>query len=335
MKKNRVELQKLLSELSASCQHTPSPHPEVETFLASATKGVSRQQIAAIHAAQAGDSTALDRVRHGRNTVCDLSDSTLQIEEFTVAGIPLRTYRKKGSNSGKDPVVLYLHGGGWTIGGINSCSRFCRDLALASSAEVIAPDYALAPEHPYPAALDDVLKLREWLASERSTCQLFLGGDSSGGNLAIASALRDPRKGCFPVGLILFFPVTTAWADHTLSWQQYGDGYALDSDLMETFNKAYAPEGKCRQDEFISPILSKNLGTLPPMLLITAQCDILHDQGQTFARQVRNAGVPVLSNCYAGASHLFISMPGMDVFFNRAVKDAVLFMNCLQDGETI
>ena len=321
------------------CNHVEEPHQEVAAFLAASAPDTGARQAAAIRAAREGDSTDLDAIRKGRNSSAEAAatDASLTISDAVVpsasGGIPIRLYTPSSLAGGSKPAaVLYLHGGGWTIGSIRSCARFCRALATASGAIVAAIDYRLAPEHPYPAALEDTLIARQWLQQQLGTERIYLAGDSAGGNLAIAAAMQlaQNRSQATVSGLILFYPVTYADADGSDSWLRNGKGYALDAELMEEFNEAYAPAEARQRDPLVSPLLSPALHLLPPILLISAQFDILHDQGREFARQAEKAGVPVRARCYEGASHLFITMPGMDTYFRRAVRDAAAFIRAAQ-----
>lgn len=317
------------------CRHSASPHRDVAAFLSAQAAGVGAMQKNAVRAARNGDFTALNAVRGSRGKAAAAEpDDAISVVDDSVpsasGSIPIRLYLPAGTTEVRGrPAVLYLHGGGWTIGGIGSCARFCRKLAAAAGTVVAAIDYRLAPEHPFPAAFEDTLSARRWLQRHAGADRVYLAGDSAGGNLAVAAALRTAQDPASPgvSGLILFYPVTYADADGSESWIRNGSGYALDAELMNEFNAAYATEDSRRSDPMISPILSASLSTLPPMLLVTAQYDILHDQGREFAVRAAEAGVQVDARCYAGASHLFISMPGMDVFFRRAVTDAAGFLN--------
>ena len=225
------------------------------------------------------------------------------------------------------PLLIYLHGGGWTFGSINSCSRFCDAIAASGAARVLAIDYSLAPESPFPAALNDCTAALEYAHTNAAILKttpalISIGGDSAGGNLAVAAALKC---GCLPVrSLILFYPVTKAYADDSESWNKYGHGYGLDADLMAEFNKAYTI-GTSPHNPLISISSAKteNLAKLPPTLLVGAGRDILRDQGKEFADRlpgiVRRVEFP-------GAVHLFITVPGQPTAFKKAVE---LSINCL------
>ncbi len=296
-------------------------HPETRTFLAGMPSGLAELQTEAIREAIAGNGALLKQVRNSRKADTP-PPSGVTIEELSYEGLPIRLYRTPG------PVrvlVLYLHGGGWVLGGIPSCSRFCGALAGQGKAAVAACDYRLAPEHPYPAALVDAVKFHDWATQRYPGARIILAGDSAGGNLALAAALRllDERKKTVD-GLILFYPVASLREDKSESWKKYGKGYALDSVLMEAFNDAYVPDPAGRGGRYISP-LETDLSGLPKTLLVTSECDILRDQGEELGRRMKKAGADVRMLRFDGAPHIFITMPGLDTFFGRALKESVAF----------
>ena len=218
------------------------------------------------------------------------------------------------------------------LGGIGSCARFCAELAAAGHVLVLAADYRLAPEHPFPQGLDDCMRAVETAlrrASEwgGSPERVSVGGDSSGGNLALAVALCRRAEGLPPLrSLVLFYPVVTARADGSASWKRYGQGAALDGTLMETFSLAYASG----REEFplVSPAAASDaeLAGLPPLLLVAAGRDILRDQGEAFAERLLRLGVAVRREELAGAVHLFVTVPGQERAFRRAVALAREFL---------
>ena len=254
-------------------------HPETQTFLAGMPSGLAELQTKAIREAIAGNGALLKQVRNSRK-VDTVPPSGVTTEELSFEGLPIRLYRTPG------PVrvlVLYLHGGGWVLGGIPSCSRFCGALAEQEEVAVAACDY----------------------------------------RLAAALRLLDERKKTVD-GLILFYPVASLQQDRSESWKKYGKGYALDSRLMEAFNDAYVPDAARRAERYVSP-LGTDLKGLPKTLLITSEYDILRDQGEELGRRMKAAGVDVRMLRFDGAPHIFISMPGLDTFFDRALKESVAF----------
>lgn len=300
---------------------------EADDFLVKMGTELQPKQRDAIIAAINGDTEELERVRNARNTQ-PVYPSNVKV---TYPTSNTRLYTNTETNVGNKPLLVYLHGGGWTIGGLNSCAKFCGEICSSGGVSVLAVDYRLAPEYPYPIPLDDceeairfaLENAEKWGCSANS---VFVGGDSSGGNLAIASVLRM-KKGDIS-GLLLFYPVTKAWNDGSQSWIKYGKGFGLDGDLMEAFNQSYISSEQAVNEE-ISTSCAKDeaLKQLPRTLLIAAGRDILADQGKEFADRMVSLGVDAVRVEYPEAVHLFITVPGQNTAFNEAVKEAIGFMN--------
>lgn len=302
---------------------------EADSFLQSMPNGLQSKQCAAIWKAIVGDTVSLMQVRQSRNTPTALP------ENITAEYVKphLRLYKPLQSKK-ELPLLIYLHGGGWTFGSINSCARFCSTIAASGEAMVLAVDYALAPERPFPQGLNDCLDAvcfaqqhaGDWGGNPAS---ISIGGDSSGGNLAIATALKliERNDSCPLRSLVLFYPVVKAYADSLPSWETYGKGYALDSELMEAFNHAYA--GNEPENPYISVAHADDelLRQLPPVLIVAAGRDILHDQGEEFAQHLRMLGATVLRQELQGAVHLFITVPGQEAAFQQATKLALDFLS--------
>lgn len=295
---------------------------EADAFLSARDTSVQPRQIAAIVKATAGKSDDLEAVRKARNVMAPLPEG---VEAETVRP-GLRLYRPKG---GKDlPLLIYLHGGGWVIGSIASCSAFCGEVASKGVA-VLALDYSLAPEDPYPAALWDV-----WQAvqnarhdPERFGCdpkRISLGGDSSGGNLAIAAAFTLQGERFVPQAIVAYYPVVEARADGTESWTAYATGCGMDAAFMDACNTAYR-NGLPYDDPLISPLYASDeqLRRLPPVHVLGADRDVLRDQGVKFVNRLRALGVPVRYELPVGSTHLFVTVPGQPTAFRRAVDFAV------------
>lgn len=192
---------------------------------------------------------------------------------------------------------------------------------------VLAVDYRLAPEHGYPEGLDDCMAAVDTAAAnlDRWKCSgISLGGDSSGGNLAIATAMSFPRD-TFRC-MVAFYPVTKAYADNSSSWKEFGDGFGLDSGLMEAFNEAYTSD---IHNPLVSPAEASDdvLKTLPPTLMVAADRDILRDQGADFADRLRRLGNKVEYRLVLGSVHLFITVPGQAAAFGYAVSEASAFIH--------
>jgi acetyl esterase len=216
----------------------------------------------------------------------------------------------------RDALLLWLHGGDWIIGDLDDADVDCRALAAASGLSILSADYRLAPEHPYPAGLDDAYRAVAWAARTPQQLDLepgfFLavGGDSAGGNLAAAVALRARDEGEPRIDFqLLVYPVT----DHVLdipSYESFGEGYWLTTEEMAWAWDHYLPDRGRRSDPLASPLRASSHRGLPPALVITAEFDPLRDEGEAYAEKLRAAGVPVKRTRYAGMIHGFFSCGG-------------------------
>lgn len=290
---------------------------EAAAFLSNMPENLQHIQSEAIIKAINGNLSDLEAVRNSRNTPPPLPEN-VEVRQLTDR---LRIYEPKISGRKPLPALIYLHGGGWTFGSLNSCARFCGAVASGGNIKVIAVDYRLAPENPFPAGLNDCIESLKFVSSRCDSlgidpARIAIGGDSSGGNLAIATALAPECKGLLNA-LILFYPVTKAYADGSGSWNRFGKGYGLDSEIMETFNRAYlAGENPRNHSVSVAFCSDSDLERLPPTLLVAAGHDILRDQGIEFAERL---GSRVRRIEFPEACHLFITVAGQEKAFEKAV----------------
>ncbi len=228
---------------------------------------------------------------------------------------PARLY---APGRGRLPVLLYLHGGGFVIGGLETHDSLCRQLARRSGCAVIALDYRLAPEHRFPAAVDDTWAAMRHLALHADVLgldgrRLAVGGDSAGGTLATVAAIHA-RDTSLPLALqLLITPGTGAYAD-TASHRMFARGFLLDADAIAWFFDQYIDHGK-RRDWRFAPLLADDLEGVARACVILAECDPLVDEGLAYADRLRAAGVRVDLELYRGLTHDFIKM-------GRAIKEA-------------
>jgi acetyl esterase len=209
------------------------------------------------------------------------------------------------------PVLLYLHGGGFVIGSLDTHDSLCRQLALRSGAAVVALDYRLAPEHRFPVAVDDAWAALQWLHAQAEALgldgtRLAVGGDSAGGTLAAVCALRARDQG-LPLALqLLITPGTSAHGD-TASRHLYANGFLLDAATIDWFFDQYIDRHH-RADWRFAPLNHDALEGVAPACVILAECDPLVDEGIAYADRLRAAGVPVALELYRGLTHDFIKM---------------------------
>ncbi|HYB42921.1 MAG TPA: alpha/beta hydrolase [Candidatus Methylomirabilis sp.] len=225
--------------------------------------------------------------------------------------ITVRTYSPGGA--GPHPVLVFYHGGGWVIGDLYTHDGICRSLANAAGCVVASVDYRLAPEWKYPVGAEDSYAALLWVVANAGRLgidprRVAVGGDSAGGNLATVVALmaRD-RRGPALTQQTLVYPVTNHDFD-TLSYRENATGYLLTREGMRWFWRHYLAQEGQGEEPYASPLMAPSLAGLPPALVITAGCDPLRDEGETYAGRLRDAGVPVTLTRYEGMFHGFFRM---------------------------
>lgn len=227
-------------------------------------------------------------------------------------GVPVRISVPVNPQPG---ALVYLHGGGWVIGTLDTFDNVCRSLANRTRMTVVAVDYRLAPEHPYPAALEDIESVLHWIgrggAGEfAQTGPLVVAGDSAGGNLAASIGLRARgRNGRSIDALVLIYPITDATMS-TESMNEFGDGLYLTADAMQWYWRCYLQDRMASRDHRAS-VLHEPLNGLPPTLVITAEFDPLRDEGEAFAARLAVAGNSVALRRFDGMIHGFFRFTGL------------------------
>lgn len=316
-----------------ACLHTIVPdndsimQSEAAAFISSLPAGMQKRQETAVRKAVGGDSSSLDSVRSSRNSAFNPPEDVSCID---IDG-RYRLYRPAGGTAEPLPLLIYLHGGGWCFGSVNSCAAFCSELTREAGIAVLAVEYPLAPEYPFPHALQFCSEALRWAHQNAvkfgfDRKRISMGGDSAGGNLALCAALENDSY--LLKSLVLFYPVVKAWNDNSVSWNRYGEGYGLDSGIMEAFNEAYLIGVADARMPLVSPFeaASSHLEALPTVLMINAGRDILRDQGEAMCRKLAEAGVDVNHKVFEGATHLFITVGGQPTAFARAVDAASYFL---------
>jgi acetyl esterase len=236
--------------------------------------------------------------------------------------VPVRVYRPVEHPA---PILIYLHGGGWVLGNLHTVHGVCAALAHRSSCVVVSVDYRLAPEHPFPAALDDAWTVTEWLHRNAETIgglpgELAIAGDSSGGNLSAVIA-RRARDASVELKLqLLVYPVCDGDLT-TASYAEFAHGYWLTREAMQWFWEQYLPNGDWLQPD-ASPLRAPDVGSLAPAHIITAEHDVLRDEGEAYGRRLEAAGVPAVISRYDGMIHGFFRLPAVVPRANDALAEA-------------
>jgi acetyl esterase len=257
----------------------------------------------------------------GRETVDEVQSGPIDkpaadIEDLTVPGGPggavtVRIVRPQGV-AGALPVILYIHGAGWVFGDRHTHDRLVRELAVGAGAAVVFPEYSRSPEARYPVAIEESYGVLRWVAEHGAEhdldgARIAIAGDSVGGNMAAAlTLLAKRRSGPRLAAQVLFYPVTDASFD-TDSYHRFATGYFLRREAMQWFWDQYLTDDAQRAESTASPLRADldELAGLPPALVITAEADVLRDEGEAYANKLRQAGVPVTATRYQGAIHDF------------------------------
>lgn len=232
-------------------------------------------------------------------------------------GIPIRIYAPREACAGDIGVLLYFHGGGFVIGDLDTHDNLCRQLCLAGDTIVVAVHYRLAPEHPYPAAVDDALAAFAWLTVSApdigaDPARIAVGGDSAGGTLAAILAHRARDTDVRLRAQLLLYPVTDLAATYP-SHREHADIYPIPQPVLDWFWSHYLGVGwkadsALRQDPSVSPIHSERFDGLAPAFILTAGLDPLRDEGDAYARRLANAGVETTQLCAMGTVHGYLRL---------------------------
>lgn len=252
------------------------------------------------------------------------ADRPAHIEDRTIGrGPSIRLYRPEGS--GPFAALLFFHGGGWVVGDLDSHDHVCRSLCTRAGVVVVSVDYRLAPETPFPGPLDDCETALRWTADHAGELdidarRIAVGGDSAGANLAIGLALRTRDRGGLPVAFqLLIYPVTDRNFE-TASYREFASGYGLTRANMMWFWECYLPGSGALPTE-AAPLRAPSLKGLPPAFVLSAEFDVLRDEGEAFARRLHKEGVPVRGMRLQGMNHGCIRMGAVYPQADRAVTE--------------
>jgi acetyl esterase len=240
------------------------------------------------------------------------------VDQRTVAGpggdLALRIYWPQGA--GPFPLLVFFHGSGFVLCSLDTHDGICRNLCAGGQCVVVSVDYRLAPEHRFPAGLDDCVFATRWVADHANELngdpgRIAIGGDSAGGNMAAAAALQLRDEGGPPLrGQLLIYPVTDYHTPGTPSYQQNAEGYGLTRDTMRWFWDHYLNDPSEAASPLASPLRARDLRGLPPALVVTAEYDPLRDEGELYAARLRGAGTPAITSRWDGMNHGFFFWVG-------------------------
>jgi acetyl esterase len=226
---------------------------------------------------------------------------------------PIRVRTYEPEHAGALPALVYFHGGGWVIGSLDTHDPLCRAFASRTPCVVVSVDYRLAPEHPFPAAVEDAWAATAWVAQHAATlgvdpARIAVGGDSAGGTLAAVVAIRARNHGLALAHQLLVYPVTDVDFDRP-SYVENATGYGLTRDAMRWFWSHYLGDGGDGTSPEASPLRTPDLAGVAPATVLTVELDPLRDEGDAYADRLRAAGVPVRHERFDGLIHGVIRMP--------------------------
>ena len=257
---------------------------------------------------------ALDEMQSGTVSKPPVDMEDLTITDGPSAQVALRILRPQNAQTPL-PVIVYIHGAGWVFGSTQTHDRLVRELAVGTQAAVVFPAYRLCPEVRYPTALEECYMVAQWVAERGQehgldAARLAVAGDSVGGNMATVITLLSRERGGPDIRLqLLFYPVTDAAFD-TASYHQFAEGYHLRRDAMMWFWDQYTRNPSERNEITASPLRAgvAQLKRLPPALIVTAEADVLRDEGEAYANKLREAGVRVTAVRFQGTIHDFVML---------------------------
>ncbi|HKX89956.1 MAG TPA: alpha/beta hydrolase [Sphingopyxis sp.] len=277
------------------------------------------------HAAPAGASMAMRRrvAERVRKPWREGGPIMAESREMDMGGVRLRLHRPIAD--AKLPVMLYVHGGGWTLFSIDTHDRLMREYAARAQIAVLGIDYSLSPESKFPVALEECAAALDWIGAQADALNLdarrvLIGGDSAGGNLSVATCLLQRQRGRpLPTAMLLNYGAFAP--ERTASYARFGAGdYSLESDEMDAFWASYVDGPEQFADPLVAP-LRADLTGLPAAFLAIAECDILADCNHEFANKLEEAGVPTHAVTYKGATHSFLEAVSIAPLAGRALDE--------------
>lgn len=296
--------------------------PDLEGFLELAELGRLSGKSQPMHALSVQQ--ARDEFEQTSQVLDPCPPGAIEVTELWIPtrdGRPMsaRLYRSSSQQFDLQPAVLYFHGGGYVVGSLDSHDSICRRLAASGQQAVLAPAYRLAPQAPFPTAVDDALDAANWLAEHAAQLNIdnrrvSVAGDSAGATLAtvlaISAVLQPQLIQLRPKAQLLFYPVTDASRQRP-SHQRYGEGFLLESETLQWFYQHYSADPEQLKDWRISPLLTPDLQALAPAYVSLAEYDPLFDEGLAYAERLSATGTNVTLNIQHGLTHDFLRMSGI------------------------
>jgi acetyl esterase/lipase len=270
---------------------------------------------------------ALEKAQISEHPGPEVDDSWIAVSGGPKGSVAVRLVRP-AEVDGPLPAVLYVHGGGWVLGSARTHDRLVRELAVGVRAVVVFPEYTRSPEARYPQALEECYAVARWVTSRGGEhgidpARLAVAGDSAGGNIGAALTLLAKERGDVSFRhQVLFCPVTDANFG-TRSYRRFAEGHFLRRDVMQWFWDQYTTDEGQRAEITVSPLrgTEQQLAGLPPALVITAEADVLRDEGEAYAEKLRAAGVPVTATRYGATIHGFVVLNALSA--TDAAREAV------------
>ncbi|MGO4890592.1 alpha/beta hydrolase [Anaerobacillus sp. MEB173] len=260
-----------------------------------------------------------------------IEDHIISVGQEQDDEITVRIYTPEGQ--GPFPLFVYYHGGGWVIGDIELADATCRMIANRTGSIVVSVDYRLAPEYKFPVPVQDSYAALQWVEENAevingNASNIVVGGDSAGGNLAaVVSMMARDQNGPQIKAQVLIYPVTNLSYD-TESYKQFEKGYGLDRDLMIWFGDYYIRNEADKKNSYVAPLLAEDVTNLPQAFVITAEFDVLKDEGQAYAKRLQEAGVKVETNCEEGLVHgYFLNMAIFPERIKGTISNIAQFLN--------
>ena len=252
------------------------------------------------------------RIFMNARTVEGTPAAVAQVEDITIAGpggqLPLRIYTPAGT--GPFPLLIYLHGGGWVFGTLDQSDNVCRYFTSKVGCIVISVDYRLAPKHKFPAAVEDAYGATQWAAENAKRikgdpARIAIGGASAGGNLAaVVCLMAKDRSGPSLVFQLLAYPPTNIATLETASYRDFARGHGLGKSHVKWYRKQYLANEEDAKNAYASPLLADDLSNLPPALVLTGEFDVLRDEGEAYAKRLKQEGISARYIRYANMGHI-------------------------------